>query len=963
MSDGAPDNPATPMRELRRLFDLVCDLPAGERHAALLGAATDAALIGEVEALLQADAASHTQARAPIARLLGEFAETELRGGDLLGAWRLLHEIGHGGMGSVFLAERADGHFQQQAAVKLIRGIADADAIARFARERQLLAHLKHAQIAGLLDGGATPSGQPYLVMEYVDGLPIDRWCRGEAKSPNEDDVGAQCIAPTSEVAKRAPGAMNRAHTPHLVDLDKRLGIFVSICKTLQFAHSRLIVHCDLKPSNILVRTDNVPVLLDFGVARALDRSDLPEQADAHNFLTPRYASPEQSRGEVLTVASDIYSLGVLLHELVSDQQPPKRNVGEATQPTLRPSRAAASDLPWRKRLSGDLDAIVARACAFDPAARYASALALADDIERIGQHRPVLARRRTRAYVGARLLRRQWPAFVGGLLVLVIASAFTWRTLAAEREARIHAATAERTVDFLVSVFAASDSNVNQKLTQELSAREVLDAGAARIDKELADQPRVQARLFEALGNAYRHMNLNETAAALLRKAAQLDLRPDVDQPLAAASSLAALANTLANGSFPAADAERAARESLALAERYTAPGSTQIANSWMVLSRALYSKGDLSGARAAGLTTLAMNEKFPEKTSRMPQALSNLGSFASANGDLAQARDYLQRALAFYRKIGEDDTAGFAITQSNYATALERSGDYPAAIAAQQASLDFSDKTYGVDSAFSASYSTGLARMLTGAGRYAQTLSLLDRTLAAQEKIHGKNGQEYTNTQIQIGKAYVSMGEDARALPILQQALLSRTVQYPDSDPPLLRSKQMVADALVNMGQANEEAHSLLDAATRGWLALGDGGVDLPFAQITLAQWFVLNARPAEASALLDRIEAPNAKGDAGVRTRAARLRADLAGSAGDRATQLAEAQRAYDLIKTAFGMEHPQTARFGLLLARDLRAAGKSMQAEPLERDLRPRFDAAFPADSRYRSEILAATKINP
>ena len=225
---------ASSTSELRRYFDLVCDLPPEVHAEALRKAGATESVVAEVMALLVADAATRTLARDPVAQLASALLlTTELTAGDAVGAWRLLREIGHGGMGAVYLAERADGHFQQEAAVKLIRGLADAEAMDRFARERQLLASLQHPQIARLLDGGATPGGQPYLVMEYVEGRNLYQWC-------SEQNIG----------------------------LDGRLALIASVCRTLQYAHQRLIVHCDLKPSNILVRSDGVPVLLDFGVAR-----------------------------------------------------------------------------------------------------------------------------------------------------------------------------------------------------------------------------------------------------------------------------------------------------------------------------------------------------------------------------------------------------------------------------------------------------------------------------------------------------------------------------------------------------------------------------------------------------------------------------------------------------------------------------------------------------------------------
>jgi len=297
---------------VRIVTDSSCDLAPDERRRRYDEEGADTATIAEIESLLECEGGD-TVLRAPVLRALGAMPETELAEGDRLGAWRLLRRLGSGGMGAVHLAERADGHFEQQAAIKLIRGLPGSDTLVHFARERQILATLQHPRIARLLDGGATPGGQPYLVMEYVEGEPIDAYCRD-----------------------------------HRLDLRARLALFRSVCDAVQFAHQRLIVHCDLKPSNVLVRTDGTPVLLDFGIARALDR---PRAAEADGYFTPGYASPEQLAGETLTTASDVYALGLVLFELVTGRKPrvdaADRTVARLAEAQVRPSELAG-DMPWR---------------------------------------------------------------------------------------------------------------------------------------------------------------------------------------------------------------------------------------------------------------------------------------------------------------------------------------------------------------------------------------------------------------------------------------------------------------------------------------------------------------------------------------------------------------------------------------------------------------------------------------
>ena len=915
------------MSELRRLFDLACDLPAPQRRDALHAAGADVATIGEVLALLDADAATRTRGRAGVSAMIAQFGTTELHAGDLLGAWRLVREIGHGGMGAVYLADRADGHFNQQAAVKLIRGLGDADAAARFARERPLLASLQPPQIARLLDGGATPGGAPYLVMEHVEGSALDQWC-AEAKP----------------------------------DLDERLRVFVSICRTLQFAHQRLIVHCDLKPSNVLVREDDVPVLLDFGIARALDRSE--ESADGRQFLTPRYASPEQVRGEAPTIQSDVYALGALLYELASGQAPPRRNDGaNALATTLpAPSSVAANELPWRKRLGGDIDAIVARACAFDPARRYVSALALAEDVERIAMHRAVLARKPTFAYVGSRFARRHWPAFAVGALVLALAAGFAWRIVAAEKESRQQAAIAQRTADFLVSVFAASDTGHNKSARHDLTAREVLDTGAERIGRELADDPATRARLLEAIGNAYRHMNLFDKAAPLLREAADINLGPAVQQPAEAARDLEELTNTYTNGDFPAEDALRTARESLRLRQKTFAPESEEIANSLMVLSLALDKAGRFDEAMEVGKATLAINEKLDTPTARVSQAVFNLGMIANHRGDSAQAWAYYERGLDMDRKQGRTHTAGHANLLNNYAQALDRGGKSDQAIAAIKEAIAVDTEIYSVESSAVANDQRELARMLIVLGRYPEAMAPLDSSLATTAKVHGEKSTEYASILFQVSNLNRSIGRYPAAIDAIRVVYDLRRERMGADDLRTTRAGDTLGALIVENGGANEEARSLLDAAIATYTKSSADSVDLPYPRLALAHWHFLRGDIDAASALLDRVEAPSAKSNYSVRARAAELRARIAAKQNKTDAAARDYERAFRLVRDKLGANNPQSARYGLLYARSLRSSGRSAEAAALEKELQPIFDAAFPADSAFRREILPADPLN-
>ncbi len=927
------------MTSIRQLFDQACDLPVTERIAFLQASGAEPAVIAEVLALLNADEDKTEPYPYRPDAWLEALAATEPGPGATIGAWRLTRELGRGGMGSVFLAERADGHFRQQAAVKLIRGLPDAVAAARFARERQTLANLQHPQIARLLDGGATASGQPFLVMEHVDGIAIDRWCQ-----------------------------QNNA------DLATRLALFVSVCRTVQFAHQQLVVHCDIKPSNILVRADGVPVLLDFGIARTVRAGDslandtttaqdaFTEAASGDADLTtvasltlrpmtPRYASPEQLKGGKPDIASDVYALGLVLYELVSGQQPERSEGTLKTVPSL-----AAQAMPWRHRLRGDLDAIVARACVPEPDRRYATAQALADDVARIGQHRPVQARSQNRLYVFSRLLRRRWVVFATVLLVAGLTAAFTWRTVQSERRALIEASTAQRATDFLVSVFAASDSNVHQGALVELSAREVLDRGRDRIATELADQPQVRARLLEALGHAYRHMNLGAIAVPLLREAAALNLSPTVDDRLAAARCLEAATNAMANGEFPAAEAEQVARQALALAEETTGSHSQQTANAWMVLSLALNRNGKYREAEMAGLTTLAMNQTLPPPENRISAAHHNLGLILAEAGMLDPAREYNRLALA-------ETPPGVSVRAMRLrvrALIERRAGEWDASITTLQEALAIAAHVHGDHGGFAIRYRREMVATLFDSGRFEPARALLERARTDQVASGGETGDEYLAIQQDFASGQVASGEVDAALAALTPIIALRRERYGDDDPRTLAAQLDGVEATLFAGtETTSTSAEVLQHVLASWQARGENTVPQALrAHLLRARW-QLQTRAADlGEAELAIVEQHRDRLPAVWQPLPSLLRAWRLRQLGDDDAALALSEQALADHRRWLGDQHPRTAMAALILARSLRAAGQSRQADELELTWRPSFERGFPETSVFRRALPEA-----
>jgi serine/threonine-protein kinase len=915
------------------------DLPAADRAARIdIDCGGDAELRGEVEWLIACvendDADGGRLSRVDtLARTLLADARIE---SSAPRQYRLIERLGEGGMGQVWLAERDDAGVRRRVALKLLRGVGapDREALRRFLAEGRILASLQHPNIAHLVDAGTDPHGTPYLAMEYVAGERIDRWCDA-----------------------------------HALDLRARIGLFLKVCAAVEYAHAQLVIHRDLKPANILVDALGEPKLLDFGIARLLDGD--ATMTVATRAMTPTYASPEQIEGTALGTATDVYSLGVVFYELVAGVRPfehiasdhARSNAvvsGEIMAPSQQ-RRRTAGDASLRgtaarrhgaRRIPADIDAIALKALRREPSQRYASACEFAHDLQRFLDARPVLARRGQWSYRTQRFAQRnRWPLAAAALLAAV-AAGFTWRTLAAEREARMQAAVSDRVSQFLESVFAASDSNLNGGAHHDLTAREVLDAGAARIESERTGDPRIRARLLESIGNAYRHMDANAKAARLMRAAADLNLGADVNDPVAASRCLAALANIMANGGFPASEAERASRESLALAERTTPAGSQEIANAWMVLSLALNRSGDLAAAQAAAETTLAMNlARAAEPDNRITASEHNLCIILSNRGDQDAARRHCERKLEL---VGADETISRSMTLSRYARTFERSGDYARADEVIRQALAVADRIEGGVGLFGATYRLGRAQILDSAGRYAESAALLREAGERRERDDGQDNSDYMQVLQETALRRALLGEPQAAAALLRRALEFRRGHDDPQDPQRLEVETALADVELDQDNADDAARALLDHAAAGWAAKDSPPpLSSQATQLTLARWHVQRGEFERAEALLAATEAGRVR-EIWQDARAALLRADIAEGRGDAALATTLQRSAWTTLRDAVGAEHPQVARLGLALARRLRASGETAAADALETPLRPVFERSFPPQSAFRQE---------
>jgi serine/threonine-protein kinase len=521
---------------LRELFHEAIELAAEDRVRLLAAVSSqDAAMAGELDELLGAHDEAGEFVGAAVQGEVAELTVEESAGmvGRRIGPWELERLLGRGGMGAVFLARRADGAFEQRVALKIIRpGFQSGQIVRRFRAERQALASLNHPNIARLVDGGATPEGLPYLAMEYVEG----------------EDIESHC-------ARRG------------LDLRERLELFRVVCGAVEHAHRNLIVHRDLKPGNILVTAEGVPKLLDFGVAKLLGRGASEETlllTQGASYLTLAFGSPEQTRGEAVGTATDVYSLGAILYRLLAGRHPyslghlsfleaarvicekqPRPASEAAGEPATEPTNEGPTLVPqgeaelhrWARALRGDLDNVVARALRKEPERRYGSVAALEEDLGRHLAGLPVSARQDSWGYRTGKFVRRHRVGVGAAALVLLTLvgglAATTWQAKRAREQARraeSERAKAEQVATFLRRMFSSPDASWHMARRQvsggQITVAEVLEDAARRLGRDLSAQPELEATLRSTLGETYAALRMLDRAAPELERARDLDLK-----------------------------------------------------------------------------------------------------------------------------------------------------------------------------------------------------------------------------------------------------------------------------------------------------------------------------------------------------------------------------------------------------------------------------------------------------
>ncbi|WP_313918786.1 serine/threonine-protein kinase [Tahibacter sp.] len=752
----------------RELFEAVVDAPSELWEDQLRQRCpADAALRADVLALLQADAAAASatamleQAPDIVAGLAQELTGRGSAGsgpvwaGVRLGPFRLMREIGRGGMGAVWLAERVDGEFRQQVAIKLIRGGWDAaDTQQRFRAERQILAGLQHPNIAHLVDGGVTADGRPWLALEYVAGTDLRQWC-----------------------------------DTRQLDLRERLALFLTVCDAVQHAHQRLIVHRDLKPSNILVSEAGAVKLLDFGIAKLLDTENTA--ASATRIFTPEYAAPEQVRGEPVTTGVDVYALGLLLYELLSGQRPYKVENStpaayeraildqEPTRPSLIVTRDASqahaiaakrhlTPERLRRELRGDLDAIVLKALRKEPALRYASVGEFVADLQRYLRREPVQARRGSWRYSAARFLQRHAAAAVFGAVALLALVAGLGTALWQAQVARSERDAARQALGFMTTLFDNADPA--RRKGELLSVRDLLDAGVQNMRGALAGQDLARARLLVTMASAYLGLGQPEPAAPLVDEALVI-ARARGDRVLEASALIQQCRGLDLGNDSSGCPALLDRAESLLDARD---PEQAQL----IAYSLALRVYGleldnrfeDIAAAMRRGLSLLGDS---PEHRFLRVQLSGHLAYALSKQDRASEAEAVLRPLLDGLRGDATAERVLLADVLGTLASAVARQGRHEEAVGLRREALTVMEALYGANDPTITHQLNGLAVALNSAGRSDEALPLLERTVALDRSRGEEGTHELASGLCNLGAVLLGSGRDAEARAHLDEAV----------------------------------------------------------------------------------------------------------------------------------------------------------------------------------------------
>jgi serine/threonine-protein kinase len=746
-----PSSDEEQWRRIEALFHEALDLEPARRAAFLdLQCPNDVGVRKEVEELLASSAKATLLLAQPIEGVAQELLNFDELLGKQIGQYKLVRLLGEGGMGRVYLAERADRQYQGRAAVKVMRAFLGSRSpmLTRFRFERQILANLQHPNIASLLDGGITPEGLPYLVMEYVDGITIDEYCR-----------------------------------KHNLSIDERLRLFGKVSKAVEYAHHHLVVHRDIKPVNILVDEDGEPKLLDFGIAKLLEESPgsgpLIRTRATECLMTPEYASPEQVRGEPVSTSTDVYGLGVLLYELLTGRRAFHFETNSpleiarviCDEEPVPPSTAAQSDSLGRsdrKKFERDLDNIVLMAMRKEPAERYSSVASLSADIQAYLNGYPIQARQHNWAYRSSKFIRRHTLGFSAAVTAAFILVAFSIGMGLLAKRANREQQKAQREAEFMASMFRAASPE--EARGHEITARDLLDRGAQRIDKELSSEPGVRIPLLVNIAQAYSDLGAYDSGLSLLKRSLpEKGTLPGVS-PLEQATVFDTEA-TLYRLKTDYKAADLLFRRALAIRRKELKPSDPLVADSLTHLGECLYL--EQKDTEAEPMLRTALTIRRGEKPDTGIDVRNYLALLLKRKGKFSEAADLLSEAVTISRRMGGTDSPDYEQSVHNWASALIDAGNLKEAEAQFRGLLALRRRVIGNNHPALAYTLNNLGYVLLEEGRPDDAAPFLKENLALVRRVFGDDSPATIGGWDNWARYLQAVGRYADAAKYYQRAL----------------------------------------------------------------------------------------------------------------------------------------------------------------------------------------------
>lgn len=812
----------TPLRweRIQKIFDEASLLPPGRRQEWLNGACQgDHALYLQVESLLRSDADSGV-----LEQQVASYANTVAAAPpERIGPYRIVSEIGHGGMGAVYLAERADEQYERQVAIKIIRSFAapPLELVRRFRMERQILASLQHANIAQMLEGGVTDDGIPYIAMEYVKGVRIDEYCDRKGLSARQ-----------------------------------RIELFRNVCSAVQHAHRNLVIHRDIKPGNILVTDDGIPKLLDFGIAKLLQPENVPEAmlttaltVAAERPRTPEYASPEQVNGGAITTATDVYALGIVLYELLTGRHPfadfrsEIRTLERAICET-EPHRPSAKASAFASQIKGDLDSIVLKAIRKEPEQRYASVEQLSEDLGRYLDGFPVAARRGTRRYRAGKFIRRhRFGVAAATALILVLMTFGTAVSVLAFRLARertrsnlesFKARQAQQTAeavnhflqeDVLAQASASHQAGVGPNATADpnLKVRTALDRAAGSIEGKFDAEPLVEAGIRQTIGQAYANLGLLPQAIQEWERTAYLLKHfsgPENAETLDIMRDLGDL--YMRTGAY--LKAKQLYVEVLQMDRRV-------LGQQHPVTIGAMYSLGVLytregNYQQAESLLTEALQSALHvsgEMDSDSVGLMRDLATLYSDEGKYEQAEPLFQRALKIEHLMFGPDYNDIMLTKVYLAQLYLREGRFNEAERIGSQTLNSARRVMGESHSTTALLMSLVGNVYLDEGKYRRAQDLLDNALTRYRRLFGDENPNTLAALSDLAEVYQARGRYAEAERLYTRILETRRRISGDEHPSTLRLMGSLAALYEREGKYKQEEDVLVASSKAEGNVLG--------------------------------------------------------------------------------------------------------------------------------------------